>query len=299
MRNLSLQILWLLCLFPFPISTSVAHNPLKLHTMLKNYRGGALDLKKNEIPSDEIVTVWILSKFGNSDFLEKRIKLDIHKNSTIGMVKSLVSEHFPGRDPPSELQNLFFGLQRVENSQKLFEISEKKIIPLQLDLISSVKKDYQKIKNVVEALEAYVALQIHDIFLSQTALRLLSPPASSSSSFSILNETDAEGATALPQSIAFMELFRKLNQSLFESQGTAIHKAVEAERELTSFPTDDLRDATIDGLGYETIDEYLDSSSKLRRFLTTELSFNRQILRSLVLYSLVWIVSALLFFPSF
>jgi hypothetical protein len=298
MRNLSLQILWLLCLFPFPISTSVAHNPLKLHTMLKNYRGGALDLKKNEIPSDEIVTVWILSKFGNSDFLEKRIKLDIHKNSTIGMVKSLVSEHFPG-NPPTELQTLFFGLHRVENSQKLSEFSEKKIIPLQLDLISSVKKDYQKIKNVVEALEAYVALQIHDIFLSQTALRLLSPPASSSSSFSILNETDAEGATALPQSIAFMELFRKLNQSLFESQGTAIQKAVEAERELTSFSTDDLRDATIDGLGYETIDEYLDSSSKLRRFLTTELSFNRQILRSLVLYSLVWIVSALLFFPSF
>jgi hypothetical protein len=295
MRNVLFRIFWLLCLFPFPVSTSLSHTPFKLHTVLKNYRGGQIDLKK--IPSNEIITVWILSKFGGSHYLEKRIKLEMHKNSTIEMVKSLISKQFPG-NPPTDLQNLFFGFDQVQNSQKLFEISNNKILPLQLDLISGTKS-YQKVKSVREALEGYVSSQIHDIFLSQQALRLLSsaphtlPSLTSDPSqknqTALVNETEA--LVVLPQSIAFMEMFEKFNQSVFDSHGVAIQKALEDEQDPTPPVLEGLKDATTDGLGYETIDEYLEAQSSLRRFLTTEFSFNRQILRSLVLYSLVWIVS--------
>lgn len=287
MRNFYFLISWFSLLFYLPVTISIVQSPLRVSLFAGKFRGDTIQrpessssFNRNSIPE---ISVWILSKFG-SNYLDRKLKLQVSPNATIEMIKEMISTQFPGK-PPKELLNLYFGIKKVNNSQQLHEISHLRVIPLQLDLISGTNS-YQNIRNVQEAVEAAVALQVHQTFLDHQIQQLL------------LSENGFLRNNSTPLNVLFIELFQTLNSSIYDTHRDDLEKARDAEREPPSLPPMvNFRGATTDSLGYSSIDEYLNSKTYLERKFFTSLSMNKQIFRSLVLYSLVWLV--LFFYLSF
>jgi hypothetical protein len=274
------------------------------------YRGGAVtdlnpspSLSSSLSPLSEpnqnpLIIISIISNFG-SKYLNQRMQFQMKRNQTVRELKEALSAQYPGH-PPASLQNLYFGLQKLENnSQKLSEISQQRqrqgqgqgrrelrVLPLRLDLISGTT-NYQNVRSVGEAVEAFVALEVHRSALARQMAQLLAPSSAPEADKKVGSRSDESTShSSRDDSLVSLQMFHDLNQTLFETHQSAIERALEIEREPS------LREGTtVDNLGYQTIDGYLDSRTSLQRFLETEFVFTSRLVRSLALYSLVWIVS--------
>lgn len=228
-------------------------------------------------------------------YLNRRISMKVKNSLNISDIKKLISSKYPG-NPPESLQSIFYGLKELENKQTVNDISNLTVIPLQLDLISGTNV-YSQFRNVREAIEAYVAIQIHLSSLSERISSLLSSSSSDN------QQNNNETATAdsddekknqkqkkdTPQQIKYLKLFNELNQTIFEKYSEMIEKALKEEQN-SSIQTPSIPETTTG-----SVDEYLKQKSPTSLFLARQFNLNQPIMKSLLFYSLVWIVSVVLF----
>lgn len=162
--------------------------------------------------SDVIVTTTV-----GVNILDRRKKLHLARNSTILEVKRQLNAKFPGC-PPLALQRLFYSEMLLDDSVIIGSLSTLSPIVLELDMITGTSA-YNRTMAVAQAVEAYVATLVHQTYLG-TKLHELTTSGVNSSLTSSTHE-----------SMAYAELFKTLNDSIYEKYGEEIRLAIEAEKE--------------------------------------------------------------------
>ncbi|KAJ1402089.1 hypothetical protein B484DRAFT_457832, partial [Ochromonadaceae sp. CCMP2298] len=175
--------------------------------------------------------VLVSTSFG-SMFLDKKKKLVLGKNETISDLKAQLSTKFPG-SPPVELQHLYFSSRRLEDWERIGNISSLSPVPIMLDMMSGTSV-YNKSMSVSQGLEAYVASVTQQAYLGTQLRELHSPPKPEGS-----NSTEGlEGMPMSMETLHYRQLFHAVNDSIYSRYAEDIAAALEEEREPETFMDD-------------------------------------------------------------
>jgi hypothetical protein len=181
----------------------------------------------------------ILSTSLGSIFLDKSKRLSIQPNSSVLELKHLIQAKFPG-SPPIEFQRLFFEFRLLSNNELLNQLtafgqvtnnnsSPTTTMPTEisilLDMITGTSS-YNRTMSISQALEAYVAVNVHQAYLSSLMKRALEYGQDVSS----LDKELFSPESLQPDTLTYRELFDALNASLYEQYGLEIAAALEEER---------------------------------------------------------------------
>ena len=200
------------------------------------FRGGSAtsdELSKSDsFNSVQSVTCVVSTSLGSS-FLDKKKKIVVPFNSTILDLKSQIFAKFPG-NPPINLQNIYYGVRKLNDTEIIGNLSKLYPVPLLLDMISGTST-YNKFMSVSQALEAFASLTVHQVYLNAKIHDLYS------SKFELKNE----GENSVTQSKSVMEtalyrdIFKSINDSLHKIYEEDIEEAlvVEKDPEVVSFET--------------------------------------------------------------
>lgn len=163
------------------------------------------------------VSVLVSTSFG-SQFLDKKKRLQLSRNSTIEELKQLIEQKFPA-NPPVQLQRLFAGIRYLSDDDRLGNVSTGSSAMILLDMPSGTSI-YNKTLTIYQALEAYAALTVQQTFIGDKIKALYSPNSAP------LNISDIT-----PESAIYRDIFLSVNTSLYKTYAADILQALEDEKE--------------------------------------------------------------------
>jgi hypothetical protein len=148
--------------------------------------------------------------------LDKKKKLHLPRNVTVLDVKQQLCTKFPG-SPPVQLQRLFHNDRLLNDSVVLGSLSVISPIVLVLDMLTGTSS-YNRTLSVSQSIEAYVSTIVHQAYLGSKMQQLG-------------QGNDTMNESIQPESKYYTDLFRTLNESIYEKYRDEIDLALEAERE--------------------------------------------------------------------
>jgi len=157
-------------------------------------------------------------------FLDKKKRLSVPRNSTVGELKCLIEKKFPGC-PPIPLQRLFVGVRLLQDDEIIGNITTTSPTPILLDMMSGVSV-YNKTLSISQALEAHVASIVQQSYLGA---KLRESFTTSITSTRTNNDTSSE--MLLPDSSYYRDMFDVVNRTLYETYAEDIAEALELEKE--------------------------------------------------------------------
>ena len=193
-------------------------------------RGGAADVEEvassssssNNIVVDDGPCAILVSTSVGSMFLDKKKRLSVPRNSTVGELKGLIEKKFPGC-PPIPLQRLFVGIRLLQDDEVIGNITTTSPTPILLDMMSGVSV-YNKTLSISQALEAHVASIVQQSYLGTKLRETFTTSIATSTS----NDTSS---VMLPDSSYYRDMFDVVNRTLYETYGEDIAEALELEKE--------------------------------------------------------------------
>lgn len=303
---------WLLSLRKYESSKNKrTHNLLKIKggaTALSEILKSNGDINNNakSTSSEEVVpnltgnvTVTVTTSIGSS-FLDKIKRLSISRNASILELKQSIRDKFPG-NPPMQLQRLFYGFRILGNhSQKVGELTTSPQVPILLDMLSGTS-GYNKTMSISQAVEAYVAVQVHHTYLSLAMQKVFNSRETitenelkpSSTTTTTTTEGAVTGATTSSspeqqteqnklESLTLREIFDVVNRSVYEQYGEEIALALEREKEPEMIAGD-----TIAWRRGSALSE----RNPLQSAWAKQFDTNKQVALALVYYSVILVVS--------
>lgn len=174
---------------------------------------------KEEINEKEKYVTCIVSSNIGSTFLDKKKKIILPYNATIKDIKQQIQHKFPG-SPPFSLQKLFFGIQKLDDSKLIHNITSISPIPLLLDIISGTSS-YNKTMTISQAIEAYISLTVHQIYLGEQINQFYQKSLTNTSS-----NNDDTISTAF-----YRDIFTSVNSSIYEQYSEDISDALIEEQD--------------------------------------------------------------------
>jgi hypothetical protein len=236
-----------------------------------NIRGGLAD---NETPTPVLVS----TSFG-SDFLDKKKRLTILKNSTVAELKSQIQQKFPG-SPPIQLQNLYFTSRYLADDDELVSnLTALSPIPILLDMVCGTSV-YNRTLSITQAIDAYAATVVQQSFLGEKMRSILSLPLADDDSGSATNITKLEQRTM--DAVLYRRMYEAVKNSVYKKYSEDIEEALEAEKEPET-------------LTLETIAWRKGSTkeiSPIAAAMAKEFDLNGRGMRSFLYYSIVLVVFA-------
>ena len=184
----------------------------------------------------------LISTTVGSTFLDKKKRLSVPRNSTVGDLKLQLQQKFPG-SPPTSLQRLFFGLRLLSDNELVANLSTLNPVPLMLDMLTGTSV-YNKTLSVSQALEAYASIVVQQAYVGDR-LRLLFSTSSQSAAQSgkvspqMLADLETEATQAVQETAVYREMFAAINSSLHSTYADDISEALieEADPETLSADT--------------------------------------------------------------
>ena len=211
--------------------TSALGREDRKHTtkIVTKLRGGAADIEEaasssissNNIIDDAPCAILVSTSVG-SMFLDKKKRLSVPGNSTVGELKGLIEKKFPGC-PPTPLQRLFVGIRLLQDDEIIGNITTTSPTPILLDMMSGVSV-YNKTLSISQALEAHVASIVQQSYLGAKLRESFTSSIGTSSS----NDTSS---VVLPDSSYYRDMFDVVNRTLYETYAEDIAEALELEKE--------------------------------------------------------------------
>ncbi len=273
---------------------------LTIASSIDRLRGGALETNGDESLSEKFVktsavtSVLVTTSIG-SVFLDKKKKVIIPSNCTVGELKNILKQKFPG-GPPVELQNLYFGSQHLSNdSAVVSSLSTLSPLPLLLDMITGTGS-YNKTLSVTQALDAYVSTIVQQAYLGEKLKHetTQSPPHTSSHTAPHTNNEDdpkteteneeyEEVSEAMMETPLYRQMYETINASIYSTYADSIAEALEVER--------DPEEAAEDTKAWRSSGRDK-AVNPLTARLATEFDLNKRGLQSFAYYSAVMTVSA-------
>ena len=169
------------------------------------------------------ITIFLTSNFGLSPFLQKTQKIKIPRNASVAKLKEIIQEKFPGH-PPIGLQNLYLESKILRSDKILGHLTNKIVLTIQLDLMSGTMM-YNRTFALSKAIDAYISLEVHEAYLNNKLTEVIISPSSSQSKIS------NSMRHMLPDSFKYRQLYKKLNESFYETYASDIKAAFEAEKD--------------------------------------------------------------------
>lgn len=169
--------------------------------------------------STQNLTIWITSNFGMSSFLRRSQKFEVGRDTTVLDLKELIQDNFPG-NPPVDLQKLFVDSTLLRDDQIWGNLTNKMLLPAQLDLISGTMI-YNRTSHlsIAKSIDAYISLCVHEAYLTNTLTDVLTSAT-----------TDRTmSSTFEPDSVKYRKLYKQLNESFYAELGPEITAALAAE----------------------------------------------------------------------
>ena len=214
--------------FTSPIGREDRKHCTKIVTKL---RGGAADVEEvasssssNNMLDDGPCAILVSTSVG-SMFLDKKKRLSVPRNSTVGELKGLIEKKFPGC-PPIPLQRLFVGIRLLQDDEIIGNVTTTSPTPILLDMMSGVSV-YNKTLSISQALEAHVASIVQQSYLG-AKLRESFTTSIASTSASTNNDISS---VILPDSSYYRDMFDVVNRTLYETYAEDIAEALELEKE--------------------------------------------------------------------
>mmetsp|Transcript_646 Transcript_646/g.1119 ORF Transcript_646/g.1119 Transcript_646/m.1119 type:complete len:403 (+) Transcript_646:110-1318(+) len=172
------------------------------------------------------ITIWITSNFGASSYLRRSQKLKITRNSTILELKKKIQKQYPG-NPPVELQSLYMDSKLLSNDTVLGNITNKLLLPVQLDLLSGMEGYDGALESLStkKIIDAYISLSVHEAYLANKLADVMTSTPSND------KNSNGDRRRSLQDSVKYRNLFNKLNESFYQELGPRIRAAQEAERD--------------------------------------------------------------------
>ena len=201
---------------------------IKAIDVIKALRGGSSAVKVEESKDDGNVLVRgnktlsvLVSNFMGTPFLEKKKKLEIPRNATVADLKVILQQKFPG-NPPLMLQNLFFGMRKLQDDEMLGNITTLSPITILIDVISGTSS-YNKTMTISQALNAAVSLATHQAYLGEQLHK---------SYRRILNsENNISDSSDTMETAFYRDMLTSLNETMFSTYSEDIQEALEKEKE--------------------------------------------------------------------
>ena len=199
-----------------------------------------------------------------SSFLDKKKRLLISRNSTVYNLKQVIKDKYPG-GPPVELQKLFFGSRKLNDSEVLSNITKISPIPVLLDMLTGTSA-YNRTLSVSQALEAYASIVTQQAYIGDKLRAAYTDQA---------DESTGRNHDVI-DSLVYKEMFQSINESIYRTYTEEIQAALiaEMEPEVVSSDTERWRGDK-------------KQKSPLAVALAKEFDFNARSLKSFVYYSIV------------
>ena len=251
-------------------------------------RGGSdvtsLDEPLKVVPSE--VCAIVVSTSVGSIFLDKKKRLTISRNATVGDLKCMIEKKFPGC-PPTGLQKLFLGVRALADGELIGNITVTSPTPILLDMLSGTSV-YNRTLSISQALEAHASLIVQQSYLGAKMRATYIDAGVEESAPNV--ETDVNGTVIQPQleSGLYRDMFDAVNRTLYETYAEDIAEALEREKEPETL-TDDT--AAWRGKQKET--------KPLAAALAKEFDLNIRGIKSFFYYSILLGVRDIQFFFSF
>lgn len=246
----------------------------KLSKVLTVRSGATFNLSDfiNQKPAEvlNITDVIVFTSIGNT-FLDKKKRLTIARNATVGDVKVQLSTKFPG-SPPVSLQRLFHSGRFLNDTEVIGSLSAISPLPLVLDMISGTSA-YNRTLSVSQSLEAYVSTIVHQAYLGSKIHHLSSG-------------TTTENSSTELETKFYAQLWRTVNDSVYEKYLDEIVLALEAEKDPAVESTDT---APWRGSG-----DVASRVSPLAAAVAKEFDLNWRGLRSFLYYTAIILVRGLI-----
>lgn len=201
-------------------------------------RGGSSNVKTNDDLSEKSldsgmksVSVLVSTSIG-SDFLDKKKKLILSRNSTVYDLKQQIKLKFPG-SPPEELQRLFLGVRELADHEILQNITTMPLIPILLDMITGTSV-YSKSLSVSQAIDAYISSIVQQAYLGDQLRAFVD----TSKNYNATGNTSTN--ESIPETSYYREMYHQLNESIYSKYAEDIRLALEAEKEPETISADTL-----------------------------------------------------------
>jgi hypothetical protein len=189
--------------------------------------------EEDEVVEEKPPTSIIISTSVGSIYLDKKRRISVPANSTVGFLKEQLSSRFPG-SPPRLLQRIFFGTQMLSDDTRVDNVTSLSPVPLTLDMMTGTSV-YNRTMTVTQALEAYAAAAVQQAYTGQTLHKIFDEKFFMEKDRE--DKSDIEGDTT-PQTVRFREMFLALNASIYENFADEIGQALLAEREPEAYASD-------------------------------------------------------------
>ena len=201
-----------------------------LHKIAK-LRGGsdisALDEPLKVVPSE--VCAIVVSTSVGSIFLDKKKRLTISRNATVGDLKCMIEKKFPGC-PPTGLQKLFLGVRALGDGELIGNITVTSPTPILLDMLTGTSV-YNRTLSISQALEAHASLIVQQSYLGAKMRATYIDIGAAESTSNLV--ADVNGTVMQPQleSGLYRDMFDAVNRTLYETYAEDIAEALEREKE--------------------------------------------------------------------
>ena len=248
----------------------VVHTSRKILSM----SGGATDQHDSNVNnnSSPFINVLVSTSVGSS-FLDKKKKFLVPANATVGDLKELIHQKFPGFPPPC-LQRLYFGVRKVSDSDVLRNLSPMPVIPILLDMITGTSV-YSKTLSLSQTIEAYVSTIVQQAYISDSMRGLFNDVSQ--------NDSNSSNEFQIPETSYYRDMFVQINSSLYEKYADDIKLALEEESEPETMSPD-----TVAWRGPTK------SKSPLAKLLAKEFDMNRRGLKNFIYFSALLAVGNLI-----
>lgn len=179
-------------------------------------RAGSTLMESKEYEDNSVPCTVIVSTLFGSEFLDKKKKFILRNTTTIAELKEQIQSKFPG-SPPKEMQRLFFGTNRIlSDNDILGNITTTTQVTLVLDMTTGTSV-YNKTMSIRQTIDAYVASTTQLSYISAMMKQLMN------SESNLSNSSEME-------TTQLRNLYRALNQTIYESKSNAIALALEREK---------------------------------------------------------------------
>ena len=252
--------------WPHVYNTKIRRNRISGSSACVTLRGGTM----NPSNPNDMVKVYISTRFG-SNFLDKSMTMSLQRAETVGELKNQISKRFAGK-PPVGLQKLFHGGRLLHDEEKLGDISQLAVLPIQLDMMTGTSS-YERPMHTVEMVEAYTAACAQQAYLSTSIAHLLSPRGEAPVS---------DMAENVPEHAKYSEMITALNSSIYDSFGDSIAAAVAADSDAEAPSPDTLRTSMRhNSEGFHSVEEWVNARPRdaaIARLLDLNIASARKLL---------------------
>jgi hypothetical protein len=194
------------------------------------FHGGDISIPTGR-SSNATVKVYVSTRIG-SKYLDKKMVLTLQRHENVLDLKNEISKKFSGK-PPVELQTLYCGTRKLQDTDTISNISPLNIIPIQLDMMSGTSS-YERPMHTGDMIEAYCAASAQQAYLANKMAEIVSG----------VDQRDTENndpLTSIPDSVKYAKLLSSFNASIHASLAERIAAAKRADSDAEAPPGDAMR----------------------------------------------------------